>query len=276
MPACLGASGSVRAKQEDVVGVLRLGRPDLLAVDHPLVAVELGTGLEPGEVGPGVGLAEPLAPRDLAREDLRQELLLLLLAAPLQDRRADEGVAEEVGPQRCAGTGELLVEHDVLHDRQALAAVLLGPRRADPAAVEQLLRPVLLELAALLRRSSRSRRRTSRPGGSPRARPGSPCGIARPRRGTSDPSANLDPRVKESTCCPFLLLSRAACPVRPARGVRRTCRPSPRSCTATPISSMRGDLDGLAALVRARDLGRRHQDRTAAAAPTRFAAGTAA
>ena len=40
--------------------------------------------------------------------------LLLLLGAPLQDRRADERVAEEVGPQRCPGPGELLVQHDLL------------------------------------------------------------------------------------------------------------------------------------------------------------------
>ena len=57
-------------EQEDVVGVLRLGRPDLLAVDHPLVAVEHGLGLQRREVGAGVRLAEALAPRDLALQDL--------------------------------------------------------------------------------------------------------------------------------------------------------------------------------------------------------------
>src|SRR5581483_9509227 len=112
----------VRARQEeDVVGVLRLRRPDLLPVDDPLVTVELGARLERREIGTGVGLAEPLAPRDLAREDLGQELLLLLLAPPLQDRGADERVAEEVGAQWRTGACELLVQHDVLHDRQALA-----------------------------------------------------------------------------------------------------------------------------------------------------------
>ena len=124
MPACFGASGSVRAKQEDVVGILRLGRPDLLAVDDPFVAVEFGSRLEAGQVRPGVGLAEPLAPGDLALEDARDELPLLLLGAPLQDGRPDEGVAEEVAPQRRAGAGELLVEHDLLEEGEALAAVL--------------------------------------------------------------------------------------------------------------------------------------------------------
>ena len=45
--------------------------PDLLAVDDPLVAVEHGLGAQVGQVGAGVGLAEALAPGDLAREDLR-------------------------------------------------------------------------------------------------------------------------------------------------------------------------------------------------------------
>jgi hypothetical protein len=94
----LGGARVGAGQQEDVVGVLGLRGPDLLAVDHPLVAVELGLRLERGEVGAGVGLAEALAPRHLAREDLGQELLLDLLAAPLEDRGADEGVAEEVGP----------------------------------------------------------------------------------------------------------------------------------------------------------------------------------
>ena len=143
MPLCFGAVGVGAGEEEDVVGVLGLGRPDLLAVDDPLVAVEHGGGLEPGEVGAGVGLGEALAPADLALEDLRQELLLLLLGPPLQDRRADERVAEEVGPHRRAGPGELLVQHHVLHDRQALAAVLGRPRGADPAALEELVGPRL-------------------------------------------------------------------------------------------------------------------------------------
>ena len=59
----LGRVGVGAGQQEDVVGVLGLGGPHLLAVDDPLVAVELGPRLEAGQVDPGVGLAEPLAPR---------------------------------------------------------------------------------------------------------------------------------------------------------------------------------------------------------------------
>ena len=62
-------------QQEDVVGVVGLGRPHLLPVDHPLVPVELGPRLEAGQVRAGVGLAEALAPRDLALQDAGDELL---------------------------------------------------------------------------------------------------------------------------------------------------------------------------------------------------------
>ena len=147
MLRCVGVGAG---QQEDVVGVVRLGRPHLLPVDHPLVAVELGPGLEAGQVRTGVRLAESLAPRDLALQDARDELLLLLLRAPLQERRADQGVAEEVGAQRCADAGELLVEHDLLQQAQALAAVFGGPAGADPPAAVELGRPLLVEGLALL------------------------------------------------------------------------------------------------------------------------------
>ena len=61
-------------EQEAVVGVVAAGRPDLLPVDDPLVAVEHGRRLQAGQVGARVGLAEALAPAHLAAEDLGQEL----------------------------------------------------------------------------------------------------------------------------------------------------------------------------------------------------------
>ncbi len=125
-------------EQEHVVGVLGLGGPDLLAVDDPLVTVEFGLALQRREVRPGLGLGEALAPARLAPEDAGQELLLLLLGAPLEDRRADQRVAEEVAAHRRSGRSELLVQDDRLHRREALAAVLGRPRGTDPAAFEEL------------------------------------------------------------------------------------------------------------------------------------------
>ena len=66
MPLCFGASGSVRASDEDVVGEVAGRGPDLLAVDDPLVAVEHGPAAEVAEVGAGVGLGVALAPHVLA------------------------------------------------------------------------------------------------------------------------------------------------------------------------------------------------------------------
>src|SRR5258708_40282150 len=45
MPSCFLADGSVRTRQEDPVGVVGVGGPDLLAVDDKIVAVALGAGL---------------------------------------------------------------------------------------------------------------------------------------------------------------------------------------------------------------------------------------
>ena len=138
----LGRVGVGAGQQEDVVGVARLGGPHLLAVDDPLVAVELGPRREAGQIRTRVGLAEALAPGDRPVEDARDELLLLLLGPPLQEGGADQRVAEEVGPQRGPGPGELLVQHDLLEEGQPLAAVLGGPAGADPPAGEQRGRPL--------------------------------------------------------------------------------------------------------------------------------------
>ena len=79
-PRASAASGSVRTASQTVVGVAGEARPDLLAVDHVLVAVAHGARRERREVGAGVRLGVADAEVDLAREDLRQEEALLLLA----------------------------------------------------------------------------------------------------------------------------------------------------------------------------------------------------
>ena len=84
MPLCFGASASVRASTKIQLARWPGRRPDLLAVDHPLVAVELGAAPEVAEVGAGVRLGVALAPDVLAGEDAREEVLLLLVGAPLR------------------------------------------------------------------------------------------------------------------------------------------------------------------------------------------------
>ena len=73
MPLCLGASGSVRHGQPDVVGLVGAAGEDLVAVDEPLVAVAHGPGSQRGEVGAGTGLGVADGAVDLAGQDARQE-----------------------------------------------------------------------------------------------------------------------------------------------------------------------------------------------------------
>ena len=54
---------------------VRAGRPHLLTVHHPLVAVAHGPGGEPGEVAAGARLAEELAPHLVAAQHRRQVAL---------------------------------------------------------------------------------------------------------------------------------------------------------------------------------------------------------
>src|SRR5262249_45228056 len=101
--------------------------------------------------GSRVGLGVPLAPDLLGGEDLRQEAALLRLGPPLHQRRADEQDAEEVRPRRQSAAGELLGEHDLLHERRAATAILAVPVEAAPAARVELTVPAELPFEALVR-----------------------------------------------------------------------------------------------------------------------------
>ena len=162
----LGGVGVGAAEDEDVVGDEPLGGPDLLAVDDPLVAVEHGLGAERGEVGAGVGLGEALAPGDLAREDLGQEELLLLLGAPLQDGRARRACRRRSRPaagRRRGGTPRPAPRASMVE--RPLPPYSLGQVAQIQPPSKSVLRPLLLELRPWPRASSRSPRRTSRRAG---------------------------------------------------------------------------------------------------------------
>ena len=107
--------------------------PHLLPVHNPLVAVANGAGGQPGNVGPGAGLAEELAP-DLAVLCHRREVPgLLLLCPPVHDRGAGHPDPDDVERPRRAEPGELLVDDLCLPRLDAGPAVLARPGRRRPS-----------------------------------------------------------------------------------------------------------------------------------------------
>ena len=127
----LGRFGIGAHGEPAVVGVAREAGPELLAVDHVLVAVEIRARGERGEVGAGARLAVADAEVDLAGEDLRQEERLLLLAAVARDRRADRVGGEH--RHRRAAAHRFVEEDELLDLGAALPAVLRGPSDPEPA-----------------------------------------------------------------------------------------------------------------------------------------------
>ena len=96
IPRCPRASGSVRASRKIHGRVLGQGRPDLLPVDHPLVAVERGPRAQRCEVGTGVRFGVALAPAFVAAEDRTEVITALRVGAPAQQRVPDHLDAEVV------------------------------------------------------------------------------------------------------------------------------------------------------------------------------------
>ena len=98
------------------VGLVRVAGPHLVPGDDVVVTVPVGPGAQRGQVGAGVGLAEPLAPPVAAVDDAGEEPLLDLVAAVLED--ALDQVAE-ARPGRGAGRGQLLVDDHLVDGRAA-------------------------------------------------------------------------------------------------------------------------------------------------------------
>ena len=136
---------------ENHVGPVRHRRPDLLPVDHIVVAVANRARLEAGEVRAGAGLRVALAPPGLVPDDAAQILLLLLRCAEGVDHRPRHGRAER-DQRRCARTAELLLEGKELLGLPTEPTMLLRPFPRQPAARAQPLQPgvvlVTLEMLA--------------------------------------------------------------------------------------------------------------------------------
>ena len=121
-----------------VVAVLRARRPDLLALEHELVAVAPGPGLHAREVRARAGLAEQLAPDVVAAQQRRDERLLLLLAGVHQQRRPAHAEPDLERAGRDLEGLRLAVVDALVAAGQPPPAVLGRPRDAGQAGVGQL------------------------------------------------------------------------------------------------------------------------------------------
>ena len=129
----------------------RAGAPGLLPVEHPAPAflVAPGGGLERGQVGAGLGLGPALRPHLLAGRHRRQEPVLLLGRAVVEDDRREQEDAVLGDPAGSAGAVVLLLEDHPLDQRRIAAVVLLGPRHDRPARGGELRLPLLVGGPAL-------------------------------------------------------------------------------------------------------------------------------
>src|SRR6185437_13402526 len=122
------------AHQRDTVVVAMCTRgPDLGAVDAEAAWHRLGARAHRGEVRARIGLAHADREVALARRDLRQDRLALLLVAETQQQRTRLAVGDPVRAGRRAVAQQLLGDDVALEEALLRAAVLLGPGDADPA-----------------------------------------------------------------------------------------------------------------------------------------------
>ena len=98
-------------QQIAVLSDIAVGRPDLGAVDHVLVAVTFGPGPERGQIGTRVRLRESLAPDDVSGGDRGKIALLLLGRAVGHDRGADPVGVHVLRTTRFAPRPQLLAQH---------------------------------------------------------------------------------------------------------------------------------------------------------------------
>ncbi len=123
-----------RGEDQEVVGDVGQADPDLGAVEDVRVAVTTGGRGQAGGVGAGTGLGQPERGQLLALRLGREETLLLILRAPLQQgQRVEPDVHAHHHPKGRIGALELLAQDAQADVVQAGPAVLLGDRCAQEA-----------------------------------------------------------------------------------------------------------------------------------------------
>ena len=132
-------------------GLMRPGCPDFLAINHPLarglVAARLGAN--GGQVRTRAGLGVTLSPIVRTRQNAGQKALLLLRRAIGHQRWRQQRLANMANAARAATAHIFLVEDDLLGQRRIAPAILHFPAKARPAALGQLLLPLLGQLRVI-------------------------------------------------------------------------------------------------------------------------------
>src|SRR5579863_445397 len=124
--------------------------PQLAAVQHVVAAFEFGTGLQRERVGAGTGFAQGVGPDDLGCH-LRQVALLLLIAAPTQQRVVDQRVLHvDDHARRGVHPRQLFDRKNGLKKLCAAPAVLLGNLNPHQPQLEKLVDEIFVEDSLLV------------------------------------------------------------------------------------------------------------------------------
>ncbi len=146
-PLVLGGVRVRAGEQQTVVGELRAGGPDLLAVDDPVIAVAFGAGAQARDIRSTGRFREQLAPDLFAvkrRLHVAGERVLAAIRHDRGDAHAEADGERAVATQACLAF--LLIEDDLLEGRAAQAAQLLRPGDLRVAGFGFLRLPVALAL----------------------------------------------------------------------------------------------------------------------------------
>ena len=129
-PLVLGRVGIGASHQDAPVAVAPAAAPHLLAVDHEVVAVELGSGGQAGQIAACARLAEQLAPHVVGPQRGSEVPFLLLVGAEAEQRAGSQHQPDHVEHRRHACQRTLVLPRRVVFGGEAAAAVLDRPMDA--------------------------------------------------------------------------------------------------------------------------------------------------
>ena len=140
-----------RREDQEMVGEVGEGDPDLLAVEPVGVAVAAGRGLEVARVGADARLGQAERGELLAACLRDQPALALLLGAPLEEgQRVEADVDALDDAERGVGTFQLLAQDREARVVHPAAAVRLRDRRAEEPELAHLREQLAVDLALLV------------------------------------------------------------------------------------------------------------------------------